>query len=261
MKAAVEQALDELEPDAPLREALDPVEGALWARWVGQADAEARAQLAELHMPYARALAAKLYARRHSDEIEFDEYQQLAMVGLMEALDRYAPDRGARFTTFALPRIHGAIFNGLAKLTERQQQVAFRRRMATERIESLSAAMSSADSSQDLFAQLAQVGVGLALGFLLEGTGMVQRADEALPANAYAQLELRQLHRQLWDLLPQLTEREREVMDLHYKQSRPFEEIARHLGLTKGRISQLHQQGVSRLRALFTKAGHCDVAY
>jgi RNA polymerase sigma factor for flagellar operon FliA len=224
-------------------------------------DPAARADLVARYMPFARALAAKAYARRKTEEIAFDEYEQLAMVGLVESVNRYEPGRGAKFTTYALPRIQGSILNGLARLTERQQQLAFRRRVAAERLESLAPDALELDPAQRLLAQLEEIGVGVALGFLLEGTGMVRDASELLPDDAYAHVELRQQHARLWDMTKLLTDREREVIDLHYKQARRFDEIADELRLTKGRVSQLHKQAIQRLRALVTKSEACDVAF
>ena len=236
-------------------------EAALWRRWIDGADGEARTALAHRYVAYARAVAAKMYGRRRNDEIEFDEYRQLAMVGLLESIDRYMPDRGARFTTFAMPRIRGAILNGLEHLTERQQQIAFRRRVLAERTGSLVSESFSPDPTRRLLAELEAIGVGVALGFLLEGTGMVVDPGRGLPDGAYAQVELRQVHEQLWGMVERLTDREREIIELHYRRLRRFEEIAEMLHLSKGRISQLHRQAIMRLRDLISKAERCDVAY
>lgn len=236
-------------------------EAGLWRRWIDRADGQARDALVLRYVPYARAVAAKMYARRRNDEIEFDEYRQLAMVGLLESIDRYLPDRGARFTTFAMPRIRGAILNGLERLTERQQQLAFRRRVLAERTASLVPEAFSPDPTRRLLAELEAIGVGVALGFLLEGTGMVADPGRALPDGAYAQVELRQVHEQLWAMVDRLEEREREIIELHYRRLTRFEEIAEMLHLSKGRVSQLHRQAVMRLRDLISKAERCDVAY
>lgn len=246
---------------APETQPAQPDDAALWARWCAVSDAAAHALLVERYMPYARALAAKIYARRRNEEIAFEEYEQLAMVGLVESVNRYLPDRGAKFTTYALPRIQGAVLNGLERLTERQQQLAFRRRLAAERTASLAPDALEIEPTQRLLVQLEEIGVGVALGFLLEGTGMFQDPAEVLPEDAYAHVELRQLHAQLWDRVKHLTEREREVIELHYRQARRFDEIAEALRLTKGRVSQLHKQAILRLRALVTKSETCDVAF
>ena len=248
---------------APERTAGEDEEAALWRRWRDGGDVAARTSLVERYMPYARALAAKLYARRGQDEVEFNDYVQFAMVGLLESVGRYAPERGARFTTFATQRIQGAVLNGLEHLTERQQQLAFRRRIAAERTGSLVPEDLAAEPSQRLLAQLEEIGVGVALGFILEGTGMVLGASEPLPEDAYAhaQLELRQVHDRLWAMVERLAGRERDIIHLHYRQSKQFAEIAETLQVSRGRISQLHRQAVVQLRSLLGNPETCDVAY
>src|SRR5262245_21524787 len=86
---------------------------ALWRRLRGSRDADARDGLLALHMPYARIVAATYYSRRYNDEVEFGDYLQYASIGLLEALERFDPERGAQFRTFAARRMHGAILNGL----------------------------------------------------------------------------------------------------------------------------------------------------
>ena len=245
-------------PSLPSNDSGD--EAGLWVASQG-GDAAARALLAERFIPYATAVAAKLYARRAHREIEFDEYRQFAMVGLMESVQRYQPDRGAKFTTFATTRIQGAIWNGIQQLSERQQQTAFRRRVLAERTESMTPAELSRDPTQKLLLDLQEIGVGVALGFLLEGTGMMLGTTEGLPDDAYASIELRRLHGHVWEMVARLPERERDIIQRHYRDGVQFEEIARALQLTKGRISQLHKQAVLRLRALVSKAESCDVTY
>ncbi len=232
----------------------------LWKRWSQEGDSRARALLAERYLPYARALAARCFARRGQSEFEFNEYLHYAVVGMMESLDRYSLDRGAQFTTFAMPRINGAILNGLERLSERQQQIGFRRRLHRERLESIKEGSLGLQSGQQLLTELSDIGVGLALSFLLEGTGMVVDPADQLPDNAYSHVELRQLREEIWTVVEQLTQRETQVIKGHYLQQQSFDEIAKALHLTNGRISQLHTQGLKRIRKLLETSGRCNVA-
>lgn len=254
-----------LEPDGgsgEFRETEEPQDEAdLWRRLRSSSDPAARTVLGERYLPYARALAAKCYARRAHGEFEFNEYLHFAVVGMMEALDRYVPDRGAQFKTFAMPRINGAILTGLESLSERQRQIGLRRRLARERVESLKAASTTLDHGQKLLQELGDIGIGVALGFLLEGTGMVVDASDQLPDNAYSHIELRQLRERICQLVEQLTEREAQVIRRHYLQGQHFNDIAEALQLTNGRISQLHRQGLARIRKLAETSGSCDVAW
>jgi RNA polymerase sigma factor for flagellar operon FliA len=143
-------------------------------------------------------------------------------------------------------------------LSERQQQISMRRRMAGERVKSLHADALSSDPEQ-LLRELAEIGVGLALGFALEGSGMLAAADASVADNTYTRLELRQFQQQIRYLCKRLTAREQEVIEKHYLQQISFDEIATQLKLSKGRVSQLHAQGLKRLRSLILQIAPCDV--
>jgi RNA polymerase sigma factor for flagellar operon FliA len=252
-------------------------EASLWAAWRGSRDEPARQRLIAQHLPYARVIAAMVYGQRPNNDIDFDDYLQLARVGLLEALDRYDPEGGAQFRTYASSRIRGAVLEGLTHLTERQQQMALRRRLLTERTASLTAASTDPEppgpapesgratvpQGGDLFRYLASVGMGLAMGFILEDTSMWAVSDETASSldNSYRAQELKDTRIQLLALVRQLPSAERRVIQLHYQQGHAFEEIARELELTKGRISQLHKKALSSLRDLLAARRACDRAF
>lgn len=247
----------------------------LWQQWCGKGDEAAREALISHYLYYARTLAAMAYARRTHGDILFEEYMQLASIGLIEAVDRFDPAFGVLFRTFAAKRIQGAILNGLPRLTEKNQQIAVRARLRQERLESVKEGAGAGDdkrsdrpqSAEALFRYLADVGVGLALGVLLEGSGMVDSeafgsgVQVALPEVSYfRQTEIRQLQQAIREIVTRLTSQQQQVIRSHYLQEMPFEAIARSMGLTRGRISQVHKQALLRLRELLAHDNRCDVS-
>src|SRR5262252_3073069 len=177
----------------------------------------ARERIIEMHLPFARIMAGKLFARRMNDEIEFAEYLQLASMGLIECVDRYDPSHGASFRTYSSHRITGAVLDGLVKLTEKQEQIACRKRARAERLESLrEAAEADPADPQALFEALAKVAVGLAVGYLLEDSGMYRGEERSMPDNSYHAVELRQLQARVRMLVETLPEREARIVRLHY---------------------------------------------
>lgn len=229
-------------------------EGALWKRLRDGADTGARDELLAMHMPYAKVVAASYYSRRFHDEIEFGDYLQYASVGLLEAMDRYDPARGVQFRTFAARRMHGAILNGLERLTEKQQQIAARQRLRADRMQDLKSLAQEAGGTppqqpEQLMRFVSEVGIGLALCWMLDGTAMIENAEAATAIPFYQDHALRQARERLLRAVETLAPQERTVIRNHYLQEMPFEEIAATLQLTKGRISQIHKQALLHLRA------------
>lgn len=94
------------------------------------------------------------------------------------------------------------------------------------------------------------MGIGLALAYLLEGTGMIDAQEEGAEHHGYYQrVELRQLQQRIRELVDELSEQERTVVRCHYLQEMQFSDIATMLGLSKGRIAQVHRQALERLRS------------
>ncbi|MFP5473127.1 MAG: sigma-70 family RNA polymerase sigma factor [Gammaproteobacteria bacterium] len=267
----------------------------LWSQWRVQKDAAARDLLICHFLPYARMMAATLYGRRTHNDVEFEEYLQLARVGLIEAVDRFDPSQGAQFKTFASKRVQGSILNGLVRLTEKNQQISIRTRLQQERLASLkgcipedsmhseeeldTADMASAGieraasasghrAADKLFEYLADVGIGIALGILLEDTGMVDAAAFEPSLGSYTpspevsyfrKTEILQLGAVLRGLVDQLSDQQKRVIRQHYMQEVPFQRIAVDMGVTRGRVSQLHRQGLLRLRELLEKDARLDL--
>ena len=155
------------------------------------------------------------------------------------------------FETFASYRIRGAILNGLAKESELSAQRRYWAERMRDRVRSLQPEaheQGDVDETLDGFVDLT---VGLALGLLLESPA--EPADESPASNPYAAAELGQLVRRMRQLVADLPERERVLVELHYFHHEAFQDIAASLGVTKGRISQLHAQALQRLKARLTE--------
>lgn len=226
------------------------------ARWERRHEPAGRALLVEAYTPLVRRVAQRVYGRRVGGELHLVDLIQHGMVGLLESMDRYEPERGIRFETFAFLRIEGAILNGLAADSELHRQLAIRREDKRQRLNSLAESPAPETSALERLADLA---VGMAMGFMLDDAVLSPR-EPAMPDNAYCRTELAQLRRQLAELMQQLPQAEHRVLHRHYFQQVPFDQIALGMGLTRGRISQLHHAGLRRLRELLRQARWLDAS-
>lgn len=240
-------------PSTPL-----PDEAVLWASARAGSRA-ARERLIEAYLPFVRTLAAHVYAGRYDHDLEFDEYMQFGTIGLIESADRFDPGMGVLFKTFAGHRIKGAILSGIENLSEKRVQVSSRQRLLAERRES---ARTNLDKQpKDLFQQLADMAIGLALGYLLDNPVVYQHDESVVSTNQYSNVEMRQLSNRMEALVGNLPSRERMVIKYHYMNQLPFNEIAETMGMSKGRVSQLHRHGLELLRVSLKAVKACDVAW
>lgn len=226
----------------------EPDLAASWRRFAQTRDIGLRNQLVESHLELARTVAAVLYRHRGGLEVEFADYLQFATLGLIESVDRFDVERGVSFASFASIRMRGAVLNCLSGLSEQYQQIDLRKRLRQERVDSL---RRPDGASRDLFSGLADMAVGLALSQLLEGSGLMQASGEMAPSyqrEFYDATQQRQLRETLERLVQSLPEQERRVVRYHYFQNIGFTEIAALLGLSKGRISQIHRHALLQLR-------------
>lgn len=238
---------------------LAPEEERLWRRYAERGDDQARNALVAHFSPFAERIAGRLYAGRHVVELEHEDFRQFALLGLIEAVERFDPAGGARFKTFAGYRIRGAVLDGVERLCERQQQINARRRLKAERVASLA---EGDEAGSDPFAELAEIAIGLAIGFILEDTGLfAPPVEKTLADSAYRARETDDLRRFLRTAVDCLSPQEQNVIRSHYFQSHAFDEIAAGLGVSKGRVSQIHRQALRRLASLQSELRLLDTRY
>lgn len=209
--------------------------------------------LVEQYLPLVRKIAARLFAVRSFDGVPFEEYTQFGVEGLLQALCRYDPTQGAKFETYAQHRIKGAIMSGLEKSTEVNQQVVTLRRLAQERMASILAADRSSDDTEAApprmpFDRLVQASVGLAVAFMLDDSAMFCETESTSWDDGASNLAYKQLQGKLHTAMESLTEGELAVLRWHYYLHETFEVAASEMGVTKGRVSQLHRSALQKLR-------------
>lgn len=226
--------------------------------------AEARDALATLHLPLAEHLARRFVGRGEP----YEDLVQVATIGLIKAIDRYDPERGVEFSTFATPTILGEI-----KRWFRDKGWAIRipRRLQELRI---SISSVSTDLTQQLgrsptVAELAKaLGVndddilealesGSAYSMLsLDSVGPAE--DDHLDAYETigeddAALERVENREALAAVLAQLPERERRIVRLRFFRGMTQSQIASEVGISQMHVSRLLSRSLAKLRHCLTE--------
>jgi RNA polymerase sigma factor FliA len=223
---------------------MDRDELMLWERWSQERSASCRDALILHYSPWARLVARDVYVRVYLMRDAWRDCVQNALIGLIEAIERFDPNRGVAFRPFARFRVRGAVFDGLRVLQESHVEIAHLAKdhnvLVRERAESL--LPQDGEDSVDAFVTMT---VGIGLGFLLDNQSIPRSLESH---DAYAELEKTQLTARISEEIAQLPARDRSIIVLHYFHQLSFIDIAEQLGVTKGRISQLHKRALERLR-------------
>ncbi len=228
---------------------------------VRRGDRQAREALIAEHLPLARALARRY--RRGSEPL--DDLVQVASLGLIKAVDRFDPERGHSFSTFAQPTIVGELLRHFrdtgwgVHVARGTQELALRVRGAAEALErETGRAPTPRELAERTGASLEAVVE--ALGALANRTALSLAAPAsghddggAVPTIAdtlgssddgYAQAEARAL---LGSAVRCLPERERRILRMRFVEDRTQSEIAAKIGVSQMQISRLLRQSLERL--------------
>jgi len=196
--------------------------------------------------------------------LDFEDILSFGVLGLLDAVDRFEPERGFCFQTFAVPRIRGAILDELRRFdwisrSGREKLQRFERTLeeiaktnGSTDDKSLMAAMKMDEQSYRDLLEIASRSYVVSLDDVLAlDDGDMQREDtiEDESPSALDIIEQNEEIEAVVEALKKLPERERTLLSLYYYESLTLKEIGLVLGVTESRVSQLHGRALSLLRA------------
>lgn len=232
----------------------------IWKRAREDHNNSARSHLIEKHLSLAGIVASKLFKNRCDNMFEYNDYYHYAVVGLLEAFDKFDEGGGVPFESYAKFRIKGAVLNGIQKSSEKSEQIAFRKRVLNERLTSIKNEPLKQESSQ-VFGELVEIAIGLAISYMLEDSGVINSSSNPANDELYTSIAFDELRMQLKGIVEQLPCREKSIIYYHYYHDLRFASIAKILGVTKGRVSQIHKNTVLRIKELFEMKSRVDDYY
>lgn len=237
----------------------------LWEAYQQQGDETARVQLLERHLPLVHHVARQIM-RTLSVSVDLDDLVSAGSVGLMNAVASFDPGRGLAFSTYAAPRIRGAILDDLRRSDHVPRSIRRKQRQISAAEEALSGTLSrrptdretaehmgidihtlwrwKADTEEAVQVSLDQP-VNTAHGRTAQPADLLQgssglESEQRLNSEQEAEL--------LRDEIMRLKERERIVLTLYYFEELKLHEIAKVLGLTESRVSQIRSKALLTLR-------------
>ncbi len=240
----------------------------LWEQYAQAKTPDVRRELIEAYAPLARYVVDRMNLRP-GPALGYDDLLSQAVVGLIEAIERFDPSRGIKFETYAYHRVRGAVMDMLREMDwvprsirQRESELAAAYASLEERLgrpprdEEVAAELGVSVRELDRMAQevalqavqsLDEVMSAAEGGGSLGVVGDLVSDEGALSPEAHvARWAERELIAQTLDSLP---EAERTVVTLYYYEGLTLKEIGRVLGVSESRACQIHGKAVVRLRA------------
>ena len=236
----------------------------LWQSYHAGSDT-ARDRLLEEHLGLVHHVARQV-SRTLAVRADFDELVSAGTIGLMTALEGFDASRGLAFSTFAAPRIRGAILDELRKQDHVPRSIRRKTREMSAAREAWMRAHGRGPDDRELAEQL-----GVDMDTLWRWQADVEGAHhipldrapgerennaptpaEMLSSGEDSEVEDSLTHEQevshLKDAILRLKDQERVVLSLYYFEELKLHEIAKVLELTESRVSQIRSKALSKLR-------------
>src|ERR1700730_13117428 len=198
-----------------------------------------------------------------SGAMDADDVLAAGTIGLLHAVDRFNPDQGVRFETYALQRIRGAIIDAIRSLSPISRTALRRMRLLEETTASLAQHLGRAPTRQELARELgvarAELGRMLVQSahvvVSLDGGGDAPSMRELLhdpdaPAIDDELFEPDEIVSRLSSAILSLSERDQLVLNHYYRQEPTLKEISREIAVSESRVSQIRSAAVEKLSVL-----------
>jgi len=218
------------------------------------------------YAPLIKFIAQKIAVRLPSN-IELDDLISSGVIGLMDAIEKYDPTRDNKFKTYAEFRIRGAILDELRAQDWVPRSVRDKAKMLDRATLELESALGRSANEEEVAAKLgvsmeeyydllnqvrpiSVLSIDDAATFSnVDKKSILNILEGCKLNNPLTQLNLKSVKDVVAKAIEELPERQRLVLSLYYYEDLNLKEIGKILRVTESRVSQLHAQAISRLRA------------
>ncbi|MBL4712137.1 MAG: RNA polymerase sigma factor FliA [Gammaproteobacteria bacterium] len=216
------------------------------------------------YAPFVKKIAYHIVSRLPS-HIQLEDMIQAGMIGLFEALKGYDKTKGASFETYSRIRIQGAMIDEVRRCDWTPRSVYKKSRDITEAVRTIEKE-NGRDAKDSEVAELLNLTMQEYYSMVTDAAGcqLLSYEDISLLGGSqdeyktgnfsgpYHNMQEESFKYSLADKISTLPEREKLVVSLYYDDEFNLREIGEILGITEGRVCQIHSQALIRLRARMT---------
>lgn len=245
-------------------------EDELWIEFKKTKSPQLRDKFIRQYMPLVKYVAGKVSVGMPGS-VDFDDLVGYGQFGLLDAINKFDPDKNVKFKTYAVTRIRGAIFDELRTLDWVPRSVRQKSREIEDTIVQLESKLGrpASDSevagamglSEDEYHQTILKVSGTSVlslndvwysGEDSEHVSIGDCIESPSSLNPDVIVEREEIRRVIIEAINELPEKEKMVLVLYYHEDMTFKEIGQVLEVSESRVSQLHTKANLRLRAKLT---------
>ena len=234
----------------------------LMRRYKETGDLEIRNQLVMYYSYIAKSVAVKMSSTFHK-YATVEEMVNHGAIALIDSLERFDPDQGVKFSTYAYTKVRGAIIDYVRKQDWLPRRVRQTDILITKAEEQLTNELGRTPTREEMAARL-EMPLAKYDKCVFEMSGESMYSFEALLAapvqmnhvrlqeddlGPEEQVDEQELRQELAQAIDELGEQERTVLSLYYYEELTMKEIGQVMGVSEQRIGQINRKLIKKLRA------------
>jgi RNA polymerase sigma factor for flagellar operon FliA len=248
----------------------DKTEEERWQEYRKTKNPALREAFIKQYAPLVKYVAGKVAIGMPSN-VEFDDLVGFGVFGLIDAIDKYDPEKNVKFKTYAVTRIRGAIFDELRQIDWVPRSVRQKTREIESTISSLEAQLGRTASDQEIAGSLGmnedeylktiQKISGTSIlslndvwfsGDEKDRVSIVDSIESPASLNPDVMVEKEVMRQVIITAINELPDKEKKILILYYYEDLTLKDIGRVLEVTESRVSQLHTKAILHLRSKLT---------
>jgi RNA polymerase sigma factor for flagellar operon FliA len=256
--------------DPLLDEAAEQKEHALWKDYRRTKAPKLRDAFIRQYAPLVKYVAGKVAIGMPAN-VEFDDLVSCGTFGLLDAIDKFDPEKNVKFKTYAVTRIRGAIFDELRATDWVPRSIRQKTREVEEAVSSLEAQHGRPATDQEIAGYLKiDESEFLRTMMKISGTSVLSLNDVWFSGDENDKVSIQdsieasedykpdviaerdEIVRIIIDVINQLPDKEKKIIILYHYEDLTLREIGQVLDITESRVSQLHTKAMLRIRAHLT---------
>lgn len=200
--------------------------------------------------------------------ISVEDIAGYGVEGLINAIERYSPQKNTRFETYALIRIRGAILDRIRaqdflprsvrqkiKILKEAQEYLKQElgRMPTTKEIAEHVEMDADKVNQLLSEDVTMTSIYEKKGSSEDSVEIIDTIQDTTKLNPQENAEEKNVKQELERALKRLPERERMIMVLYYQENMTLKEIGETINMSESRVCQLHAQSIMKLKNILSE--------